>query len=79
MNSTANKFNFLSGVFNMPYSEVEKVIMELKPFGLDGLPPRSCPGPVYCTLAWGEKGWPYTMEKMSNRHLQYGVIYTKSF
>jgi hypothetical protein len=65
----------------MNYGNVENAIMDMdvKPFGLNGLPPRSCPGPTYCTLTWGETGWPYTMEKISNEYVEYGIIYTKSF
>lgn len=81
MSSNENKgdVNILTGYFYMNYGNIENVIMDVKPFGLNGLPPRSCPGPSYCTLTWGETGWPYTMEKMSNENVQYGMIYTKSF
>jgi hypothetical protein len=81
MNSAENKcdVNILCGDFNMNYPDVENAIRDVKPFGLNGIPPRSCPGPTYCIYAWGETEWPYSMERMSNENFMYGVIYTKSF
>jgi hypothetical protein len=80
MDSNAANFNILTGNFNVGYSDVENVIKDVKPFGLNGIPSRSCPGRIYCIFTWGEEGWPYSMEKMTEESFfQYGIIYSQIF
>lgn len=68
MNSSENAgdANILAGVFNMQYADVDEAIKDVKPFGQDGIPPRSCPGPIFCIYAWGEMEWPFDMETLSD-------------
>ena len=69
--------NIFAGDFNMDIRDVESVIASVSPFGSSN-PPHSC-NFVDCIFAWGETGWPFALELITNEDHAYGIGYTKSF